>query len=220
MTRWLWEFPLTAFFVSFMVLLYPITVIFFPSVIDEYFLATPGLFQPVNWILSTFFHGSFSHLFNNMFFLILLGRVVEQRVGKAKWLLFYFMAGFLSVLGDWFVRGFLIGDTTPVVGASGAISGLACVAAMLSPFQFPISKSKRIPFPIFLFAWISIYSDVTNLFARDQVAHWAHLAGFFSVFVTAYFLSQKERKQIQQGFLLNLLFFTLTVILLFFINNR
>ncbi len=217
---YIWEFPLTAGFAVFMILLFPFMLLFFPQAIDRYFIATPGLFQPINWVLSTFFHSSFSHLFSNMFYLLILGRVVESRVGKVRWLLFYFMAGFLSVFGDWIVRGFLLGDNTPVVGASGAISGLACVAALLSPFRFPISKSRLIPFPVFLFAWLSIYSDITNLFARDYVAHWAHLGGFFSVFATAYFLNQKERKEIHQGFLINLTFFTLTIILLFFINNR
>ncbi|TGL60339.1 rhomboid family intramembrane serine protease [Leptospira ognonensis] len=216
----IWEFPLTAGFAIFMILLFPFMQIFFPYAIDRYFIATPGEFQPINWLLSTFFHSTFSHLFSNMFYLLILGRVVENRVGKVRWLLFYFMAGFLSILGDWVVRGILLGDTTPVVGASGAISGLACVAALLSPFRFPIAKNKTIPFPVFLFAWLSIYSDITNLFARDYIAHWAHLGGFFSVFITAYFLDQKERKEIQLGFLLNLTFFTLTIILLFFINNR
>ncbi len=203
-----------------MILLFPFMLTFFPRAIDQYFIATPGEFQPLNWILSTFFHASFSHLFSNIFYLMILGRVVENRIGKVRWLLFYFMAGFLSVFGDWIVRGFFLGDTTPVVGASGAISGLACVAALLSPFRFPITKTQQIPFPVFLFAWMSIYSDITNLFAKDSVAHWAHLGGFFSVFITAYFLSKRERKEIQQGFLINLTFFTLTIILLFFINNR
>ncbi|TGN11134.1 rhomboid family intramembrane serine protease [Leptospira ilyithenensis] len=220
MRSFIWEFPLTACFVSGMVILYPTVMVFFPTAVDEYFLATPGELQPINWILSTFFHGSFAHLFSNMFFLLILGRVVEYRVGRSKWLLFYFMAGFLSVLGDWIVRGFFIGDRTPVLGASGAISGLASVAALLSPFRFPISKKQAIPFPVFLFAWFMIYSDMTNLFARDHVAHWAHIGGFFSVFVTAYMLSQKERSEIRKGFLVNFTFFTLTVILLFFINNR
>ncbi|TGN17099.1 rhomboid family intramembrane serine protease [Leptospira idonii] len=220
MRSFIWEFPLTASFAVFMIILFPVINIFFPSSVEEYFISTPGELQPINWVLSTFFHGSFGHLFMNMFFLLILGRVVEFRVGKSKWLVFYFMAGILSVLGDWFVRGLILGDRTPVLGASGAIAGLASVAALLSPFRFPISKKTAIPFPVFLFAWMMIYSDITNLFAKDNVAHWAHLGGFFSVFVTAYLLDQHERKEIRQGFLINLTFFTLTVILLFFINNR
>ncbi|TGL39138.1 rhomboid family intramembrane serine protease [Leptospira perdikensis] len=220
MRSFLWEFPLTAGFSLFLFLLYPVVSIFFPELVGVYFIATPGEFEPINWILSTFFHGSGAHLLSNLFFLLILGRVVENRVGKGKWLLFYFMAGVLSVLGDAVVRGLILGDRTPIVGASGAISGLASAATLLSPFQFPISKRKSIPFPVFLFGWMMVYSDVTNLFARDQVAHWAHLGGFFSVFVTSYLLGDKERREIRQGFLLNFTFFTLTIILLFFINNR
>ncbi|XDD46311.1 rhomboid family intramembrane serine protease [Leptospira sp. WS39.C2] len=220
MRSFIWEFPLTAGFASFLFLLYPIVSIFFPKLVTEYFIATPGELEPINWILSTFFHGSGAHLLSNLFFLLLLGRVVEKRVGKAKWLLFYFMAGLLSVLGDGIVRGIILGDKTPIVGASGSISGLASAATLLSPFRFPISKTKSIPFPVFLFGWMMVYSDVTNVFARDNVAHWAHLGGFFSVFVTSYLLGEKERQEIRQGFLLNFTFFTLTIILLFFINNR
>ncbi|MDF3820706.1 rhomboid family intramembrane serine protease [Leptospira sp. 96542] len=216
----IWEFPLTASFATFMVLLYPIVILFFPFLVDSYFIATPGELEPINWVLSTFFHGSGAHLLSNMLFLLFLGRVVEYRVGKQKWLLYYFMAGIISVLGDAFVRGLIFGDRTPIVGASGAISGLAAAATLLSPFQFPVTKRKTIPFPVFLIGWMMLYSDFTNLFARDQVAHWAHLGGFFSVFLTGYLLSAEERKLIRQGFLLNFAFFTLTVILLFFINNR
>lgn len=220
MKSFFWEFPLTASFVSLLFLIYPVVTLFFPQTIEEYFLAIPGEFHPLNWILSTFYHGSYAHLFSNLFFLFLLGRVVEYRVGKAKWLYFYFMAGILSVLGDSFVRGFLLGDQTPVVGASGAISGLACAATILSPFRFPITKRQTVPFPVFVFGWMMIYSDLSNLFAKDHIAHWAHLAGFFSVLFSAYFLDRKIQTEVRQGFLLNLTFFTLTLILLFFINNR
>ncbi len=220
MSSFLWQYPVTAGFALFLFLLYPIVSIFFPSSIVKYFLAVPGQFEPVNWILCTFFHGSFEHLLSNLIFLLVLGRVVEERLGASKWLLFYFMAGLISVIGDSFVRGFILGDRTPIVGASGAISGLGAVATLLSPFRFPLSRQKLIPFPVFLIGWLMIYSDFTNLFVKDNVAHWAHLGGFFSVFLTAYLLGEEERKSIRTAFLLNFSFFTLTLVLLFFINNR
>lgn len=135
------------FIISFFVI--PNGFYFFPDLISIYFIATPGEFEPINWVLSTFFHGSGAHLLSNLFFLLLLGRVVENRVGKARWLLFYFMAGLLSVLGDATVRGLILGDRTPIVGASGAISGLASAATLLSPFRFPISKKNPYHSPFF-----------------------------------------------------------------------
>lgn len=220
MNSFFWQYPVTAGFALFLFLLYPTVSIFFPASIARHFFAIPGSLDPISWILSTFFHGSFEHLLSNLIFLLILGRVVEARVGPLKWLLFYFMAGLLSVIGDSFVRGLILGDRTPIVGASGAISGLAAVATLLSPFRFPLTRKNSIPFPVFLFGWLMIYTDFTNLFAKDNVAHWAHLGGFFSVFFTAYLLGEEERKLIRLGFLLNFCFFTLTLVLLFFINNR
>jgi membrane associated rhomboid family serine protease len=216
-----WEFPLTTFFSILLVACYTgINMFFAPAVIQKYFLSYPGKFQLANWILSTFYHASFPHLLSNVLFLYILGRAVEARVGPGKWLLFYILAGFFSMLMDSFIRGFVITyDKAPAVGASGAISGLAAVSALLSPFTYIINRIK-FPLPVFLIAWLMVYTDVTGLFSDDRIAHWAHLAGFFSVFVTAYLLSEKEQRELRNGFFLNLVFFILTVIILYFLDNR
>ena len=204
----------------FLIIFYISVVIFVdPATVNKYFVAYPQQPSLVNWILSIFFHGSFPHLFSNALFLLFLGRAVEDKSGAGKWLLFYMMAGLVSVAADSFIRGKLMNDNTPLVGASGAVSGIAAVSAILSPFGFKVNR-MYFPFPVFIIAWIMIYSDFINVFTPDNVAHWAHLAGFFSVFITAYFLSPEERKVIKQGFLVNTVFFTLTLVLLFFITNR
>lgn len=156
-----------------------------------------------------------------MVFLFFLGRVVEAKVEKGKWLLFYFMAGFISAFLDSIIRGFILSGQSelPVVGASGAISGLAAVSALLSPFKIRINH-KNFYFPVFIVSWIMVYSDFTDLFSSDHIAHWSHLAGFFSVFIAAYFLNSSDRVKIRNGFFLNLVFFSLTVILLYFIYER
>lgn len=215
-----WEFPVTAFISSSLIVVYFSVLLFVPAQsISQYFLAFPSRPNPVNWLLSLFFHGSPGHLFSNLIFLVFLGRAVEAKVSKGKWLLYYFMAGLVSILLDSLIRGGLLTDNTPLVGASGAISGLAAVSALISPFNFKVNK-LTIPFPVFVISWLMIYSDFMNLFSTDNIAHWAHLGGFVSVFVTAYFLSPEDQKKLKNGFILNLLFFTLTVILLFFITNR
>jgi len=210
-----WEFPLTACVFIFLYVFYAFSLVFLsPEVISQNYLSYPGQFVASNMLLSTMFHASFPHLFTNSLFLLFLGRVAEAKVGKKKWLLYYFMAGFISVFLDSVIRGLFMGSKEPVVGASGAISGLAAVSALLSPYKVVIA-GKNIYFPVFLVAWVLVYSDFVNLFSSDHVAHWAHLAGFFSVFLTSYLLGKDERSDIRKGFLLNLLFFTLTVILLF-----
>ncbi|MCB1160577.1 MAG: rhomboid family intramembrane serine protease [Leptospiraceae bacterium] len=215
-----WEYPLTAGFTFFLVLFYFLVILFIPtSIINHYFLSYPGEFFPDNWTLSIFFHSSPGHLFSNVAFLFFLGRVVEEKVGKVKWLLFYFMAGFISVIADSVIRGYIYPDPHPVVGASGAISGLAAVSALLSPLSIRVG-GYRVFFPVFAVAWIMIYSDFIGLFEDDKIAHWSHLAGFFSVFVTAYLLNPEEREKLQKGFLINLAFFTLTLILFYLVSNR
>lgn len=60
----------------------------------------------------------------------------------------FFMAALISSLLDSFIRGVILHDPTPVVGASGAISGIAAVAALLSPFSLRFNQ-RNIPFPVF-----------------------------------------------------------------------
>lgn len=215
-----WEFPLTAGLIVFLFFFFFLSIFLIPeSIISNFFLSYPREWNPINWILSSFAHGSFSHLFSNLMFLFILGRAVEYKVGKSKWLLFYGMAAVVSAVGDSIVRGFIIGDNTPVLGASGAISGLAAASALLSPFSIRMG-GVNFPFPLFLIAWASVYTDITNVFEKDQIAHWAHLGGFFSVIITAYFLEEKDRKNLKNGFILNLIFFTLTLVLYYFIEAR
>lgn len=215
----IWEFPLTANVCVFLFFFYFGVTFFVPgAIIRTYFLSYPGSFSPVNWLLASLYHGSLMHLLGNLSFLFVLGRAAEDKVGKEKWVLFYMMAGFLSMFFDSVLRGFM-GDRHPAVGASGAISGIAAVAALLSPFTYKI-KGVALPLPVFIVAWMMIYSDFMNLFADDNIAHWAHLGGFFSVLVTAYFLNNTMKAKLKTGFLLNCTFFVLTLIILFFLENR
>jgi len=216
-----WEYPLTAAVTLFLPVFYFfVSATLPPSTIKLYFYSYPGKFNLVNWILSSMFHASIGHLLSNIAFLYVLGRAVEAKVGKGKWLLFYLLAGVISMMADSMIRGFMLGDKRiPTVGASGAIAGLAAIAALLSPMSYRIA-GYNFPFPVFLVAWIMVYTDIMQAFSSDLVAHWAHLAGFFSVFITAYLLSPEDQAKIKNGFIFNFTFFVLTVILLYLIENR
>jgi membrane associated rhomboid family serine protease len=189
------------------------------SIIIKYFYSYPGRVNPVNWILSSLFHGNPAHLISNLIFLYILGRSVEAKLGKEKWILFYSIASLVSMMVDSMIRGFIIGEKIPSVGASGAIAGIAAVTALRAPFICKIN-GVNFPFPMFLIAWTMIYSDFSGLFQDDKIAHWAHLAGFFSVFLTSYLLSEKDRANLNSAFKWNLVFFFLTVVLMYFIEKR
>ncbi|EPG65084.1 rhomboid family intramembrane serine protease [Leptospira wolffii] len=220
MRAFLFEFPLTAFFVGLItVSQIVLSTVVPPEVLDSFFISRPGEFYPWKWVGMTLLHADMTHLFWNMLFLFFLGRIVEYKVGPSKWLLFFFMGAIVSGGLDSFVRGILLGEREPAIGASGAVSGLAAVAALLSPFSIRIRK-RNLPFPVFAVAWLMVYSDITNLFAKDQVAHWAHLGGFLSVVFAAYFLNNKVRRELHMGFVLNLVFVVLLLILGFFVGAR
>lgn len=219
-SRIFWEFPLTGGWIVFLFGFFFSSLLFIPeSILFGYFVSYPQDWNPLNWFLASWMHGNFSHLVSNLMYLFLLGRAVEYKVGWKKWLLFYGMATFVSGFLDSLVRGLIMGDNSPVLGASGAIAGLAAVSALVSPFTIRLG-GVNFPFPLFLVAWGSVYTDITNVFEPDGVARWAHLGGFFSVILTAYFLEEKDRQRLKNGFLLNLGFFILTLILLYFFEAR
>lgn len=68
-----------------------------------------------------FLHGGWGHLLGNLVFLFLLGFTVERALGPGRFLLAYLLCGALSGL---VFAAASIGSMTPLVGASGAISGL------------------------------------------------------------------------------------------------
>ena len=83
-------------------------------------------FKPADRSLVTtfthmFLHASFMHLLGNMVFLWLVGCVLELGCGRAFYLALYLLTGVAAV---WFFGLVYMSSTTPLVGASGAISGL------------------------------------------------------------------------------------------------
>jgi membrane associated rhomboid family serine protease len=78
-------------------------------------------------------HGSLLHLLFNMYFLYLVGPLVEQMYGSARFLLLY---GLTAAAGS--AASFLLGGTAPSVGASGAIFGLCGVLLAVSAIHRPV----------------------------------------------------------------------------------
>jgi len=89
------------------------------------------------WTLITcmFMHGSFFHLFANMFSLFFIGNFLERIIGRKRFFGVYIISGIIG--GAFFVLASLImGDVnTSAVGASGAIFGLLGVLVLLVPYS-------------------------------------------------------------------------------------
>lgn len=136
---------------------------------------------------SMFLHGGFLHLFGNMWFLYIFGDNVEDALGSARYLLFYLSSGVAAA----FVQVLLNAtSTTPMIGASGAISGVlggyfrlyprARVLTLVPIFFF--FQFIELPALLFLGFWflLQISSGTASLGASGGVAWWAHVGGFLA----------------------------------------
>ncbi|GAB5390070.1 MAG: rhomboid family intramembrane serine protease [Alphaproteobacteria bacterium] len=147
-------------------------------------------------LLSTLFlHGSFMHLAGNMLYLWVFGDNVEDAMGHFRFLVFYLLCGVAATMAHVMMadgQGALI----PLIGASGAISGILGAYLMLHPkVKVLILIMWRVPwrFPArwVLLSWIVF--QFVGLFAGDvQTAWYAHLGGFLAgVILVPLFKSSK-----------------------------
>ena len=135
-------------------------------------------------ITSMFMHGSWMHLIGNMLYLWILGDNVEDCMGHVRFLIFYLVCGVAAVLAHMLTD---TGSTVPLVGASGAISGVMGAYLLLHPkahinifiWIFIFVRVVPVPAWIVLAFWIAL--QVANA-AMDPgmnggVAFWAHIGG-------------------------------------------
>jgi membrane associated rhomboid family serine protease len=137
--------------------------------------------------LSMFLHGGFMHLFGNMLFLWIYGDNVEHRLGKIPFLVWYLLTGVAATM---FHAVVFASSNTPLVGASGAISGVlgfyfiwfpknvVRVLFFLPPFIFQVFE---VPARLVLGAYLLVDNVLPFLFAGPGgVAHGAHIGGFIA----------------------------------------
>ena len=136
---------------------------------------------------SMFLHGGFLHLAGNMVFLWVFGDNVEDRFGRARYLLFYLGAGAAAVWAQALIDP---ESTTPMVGASGAIAGVLGAYFVLFPYSrintlffFGLVFHMRLAAVWLIGAWalLQAFNGVGSLgvsSAGGGVAYFAHLGGF------------------------------------------
>lgn len=157
-------------------------------------------FRPAEASLLTLFsamflHANFMHLFGNMLFLWIYGDNVEHRLGRIGYLVAYLTTGIASTA---FFSLFTLGSQVPMIGASGAISGVLGL-------YFIWFKRNQIKVFIFFFPFImntfmvparlvlGFYLIIDNLFpflmnsaGGGGVAYGAHIGGFLAGMVIAF----------------------------------
>jgi membrane associated rhomboid family serine protease len=136
-------------------------------------------------LYSMFLHGGWLHLLGNMLFLWVFGNNVEDRFGRLRYLLFYLLCGYVAAYG------FALGShdaVTPLIGASGAVSGVLGAYLVLFPRARVWSLVPVLLFiPLRLPAWLVlglwfviqwVYSAGYAVSEAGSVAYLAHVFGF------------------------------------------
>jgi membrane associated rhomboid family serine protease len=141
----------------------------------------PGRLWQGDWlplVTYMFLHGGLPHLLGNLYFLWIFGDNVEDRLGSGRFLLLYLIAG----VGAGLLHCLLSSEPgVPVVGASGAISGVMAAYALLFPQARLVSLilvfQVRWKTTTYLFLWLGL-QVMGALLGSGQVAWWAHIGGF------------------------------------------
>lgn len=153
-----------------------------------------------------FLHGSVMHLLGNMWFLMIFGDNVEDRLGHWGYLIFYLGCGVLASVTHYAVQP---DSSMPTIGASGAVARVMGAYLFLYPHANVVTlvpiifliQIMVIPAPIFLGLWfvIQLLQGTFSVGAAEAagVAWWAHIGGFAVGFVAAMVLGKSG--QIKTG---------------------
>jgi membrane associated rhomboid family serine protease len=137
-----------------------------------------------NFFVSLLSHANTQHLCCNLFFLFLVGNVVERHLAKKGVLLLFLLSGVAANLVQ-----MAIGSPYPTLGASGGIAGLVTALVLLEPKAhltlslWPFPKA-RLFFPCELLAILWLLIEIHGLLQPvDGINHWAHLSGAVAGFL-------------------------------------
>jgi membrane associated rhomboid family serine protease len=135
-------------------------------------------------LTSMFLHGGWLHLIGNMWFLWIFGNNIEDSMGHGRYLAFYLLCGLAAAATQTFVSP---ESLVPMVGASGAISGVMGAYVVLYPrvrvhmlvFLFIFVTRIVVPAYLMLGYWF-LLQLIGGSVAHGEagVAFWAHVGGF------------------------------------------
>ena len=177
-------------------------------------------FKPHQLITHMFMHGSFAHLFFNMFGLWMFGAAIEHRYGAKRFLQFYIISGLGAAVLH---MGILYVEMEPIMdifrrlpmeeqleliespsfkvnvatlGASGAVFGCLAAFGYLYPnsiIMINFLLPMKAKWLVLIYAGMELLLAFRNS-ARDTVAHFAHLGGALTGFLLVYFWNKRNRR--------------------------
>jgi membrane associated rhomboid family serine protease len=149
-------------------------------------------------LTSMFMHGGWLHLALNMLFLWIFGDNVEDSMGHVRYFVFYLACGIAAAMTQALIHP---DSTIPMVGASGAISGVLGAYVLLHPhatvrvliFIGVFATIAHVPALIVLGLWFvtQIASATFSQTGGPGVAFWAHVGGFVAGMVLVPIFKQK-----------------------------
>ena len=168
----------------------------------------PAALAPASIVTSMFLHGGWLHFLGNMVYLWIFGDNVEDRLGHARFLLFYLGCGAAAALGQ---VGTNPTSLAPMVGASGAIAGVMGAYFVLFPHS-RVLTAVFVPFLVdlieipaiaFLGIWflLQFFIAVGSLgadVAGGAAAFWAHVVGFGAGVLTGLLWRVRDHRQLER----------------------
>ncbi|MDH6265077.1 membrane associated rhomboid family serine protease [Rhizobium sp. SG_E_25_P2] len=170
---------------------------FIPALIHDYAVLDAELKiapEGATFVTYAFLHGSFMHLASNMLFLWVFGDNVEDAMGHLRFILFYLLC---AAAGAWLHGMVLPQSDGPLIGASGAISGVVASYFFLHPrvrvwvlilWRFPLPLPAFIP----LIFWIGQQFYMLLVDADGSVSWAAHVGGIIAGLVLTPLLKRRE----------------------------
>lgn len=152
-------------------------------------------------VTSMFLHGGIFHLLGNMLYLWIFGNNIEDVMGHRRFIVFYLICGAVAA----YAHALTAPDTiVPMIGASGAISGVLGAYLVLFPRAriltlVPLGfflQVVRLPAVVLLGFWI-LMQFVNGAFDLGQpsgVAWFAHIGGFLAGVVLVGFFRKRRRR--------------------------
>ncbi len=176
------------------------------AMIPSVFFSNP-LKESYRLVTYAFLHGGWFHLIGNMLFLYIFGDNVEDVFGHFRYLIFYFLAAICGVLVQ---SLFSVNSSIPIVGASGAISGVILSYMLMFPLKRIVTLfflgffivPVRIPAIFYIGIWV-ISQIINSLFSivvpfQGGIAYLVHVGGIVTgyIFTTSFVKSKSKYRKI------------------------
>ncbi|MDY6769506.1 MAG: rhomboid family intramembrane serine protease [Candidatus Nanohaloarchaea archaeon] len=159
----------------------------FPSLSGLSFVAATFLQEPWTILTAVVLHdpGDYMHPLNNLFFLAVFGFMLENIIGTRKFLALFFAGGIFANLS-----AFAFYYSTPVLGASGAISGIIATLAVIRPRDIGLFWGVPVPMWAALLGWV-VTNAAGTAATGGGIAFEAHLFGLFFGGIAGMFIREK-----------------------------